>query len=175
MTIPIYKNKFRSKSFITPKKFLHYSIKIKGRKINQKQIPESVILLYSKTLLKHIKRRYKLKKVEFTGGEFYLFTERNKTIAILGNFGVGGPTVSIVMEELAELGIKNFISIGTAGSLQPDVKLGSFVLCTKALRDEGTSYHYLPPSKYIYPSKMLFNKIKRTFGKLGINYIEGPT
>lgn len=58
--------------------------------------------------------------------------------------GMGGPSVAIGMEELARLGIKNFIRVGTTGSIQEKVNLGDVIINNAAVRLEGTSTHYAP-------------------------------
>jgi uridine phosphorylase len=55
------------------------------------------------------------------------------------------------MEELVALGCRRFVSIGTAGSLQPDLAVGDLLVCDRAIRDEGTSHHYQPSAKYARP------------------------
>ena len=58
----------------------------------------------------------------------------------------------MVLEELIVQGIRRFLSIGTAGSLQRDLGIGDIVVCDRAIRDEGTSHHYLPPDTYAHAS-----------------------
>ena len=58
--------------------------------------------------------------------------------------GIGGPSLAIVVEELAELGVGCVVRIGTCGSLQPGVSAGDFVLPVGSVRDDGTSSQYLP-------------------------------
>ncbi len=58
--------------------------------------------------------------------------------------GMGGPSVAIGMEELARLGIKNFIRVGTTGSIQEKVNLGDVIINNAAVRLDGTSLHYAP-------------------------------
>jgi len=77
-------------------------------------------------------------------------------------------------EQLLALGARRFIIIGEAGSLDPEVKPESIVLCNKALRDEGTSYHYIKPSKYAFPSKTLTERIAKIFEEQGVKYSVGP-
>lgn len=60
--------------------------------------------------------------------------------------GMGGPSVAIGMEELACIGIENFIRIGTTGSIQEHVELGDLVINNAAVRLDGTSQHYAPLS-----------------------------
>ena len=60
--------------------------------------------------------------------------------------GIGGPSVSIAVEELAELGVRTFIRVGTSGAIQPDIAPGDVVITTGAVRMEGASGHYAPPA-----------------------------
>lgn len=66
------------------------------------------------------------------------------TSVLVCSTGMGGPSVAIGMEELARLGIKNFIRVGTTGSIQKDVELGDLVINKAAVRLDGTSQHYAP-------------------------------
>ena len=58
--------------------------------------------------------------------------------------GIGGPSASIAMEELVNVGAKTFIRVGTCGGMQLDVKGGDIVIATGAIRMEGTSKEYAP-------------------------------
>jgi uridine phosphorylase len=53
--------------------------------------------------------------------------------------GVGGPSAAIVFEELVELGVRRAIRVGTCGALDPDLRLGDFVVARDAFPDDGTS------------------------------------
>lgn len=56
---------------------------------------------------------------------------------------MGGPSVSIGMEEFARIGIKKF-EVGTTGSIQEKIKLGDVVINNAAVRLDGASRHYAP-------------------------------
>ncbi len=58
--------------------------------------------------------------------------------------GIGGPSASIAVEELARIGAKTLIRVGSAGGRQPDMPIGSLVIATAAYRGDGTSYAYAP-------------------------------
>ena len=58
--------------------------------------------------------------------------------------GIGCPALAIAVEELIKVGAKNFIRIGTCGSLQKDVHVGDVVIATAAVRGDGTSREYFP-------------------------------
>jgi uridine phosphorylase len=58
--------------------------------------------------------------------------------------GIGGPSATIAVEELVAIGADTFIRVGTSGGMQPGTIPGEIAVVTAAIRDEGTSLHYLP-------------------------------
>ena len=58
--------------------------------------------------------------------------------------GIGGPSASIALEELANCGAEVFIRVGTCGGMDLSVKGGDLVIATGAVRMEGTSREYAP-------------------------------
>lgn len=58
--------------------------------------------------------------------------------------GIGGPSSAIAMEELVRCGADTFIRVGTSGSMQEWITPGDLGIISGAIRDEGTSLHYLP-------------------------------
>ena len=58
--------------------------------------------------------------------------------------GIGGPSASIAMEELAAIGADTFLRVGTCGGIKLDVVSGDVVVATGAIRMEGTSREYAP-------------------------------
>ncbi len=58
--------------------------------------------------------------------------------------GIGGPSVSVAVEELAQLGVRTFLRVGTTGSIQPDVTNGTIVITQAAVRLDGASFHFAP-------------------------------
>lgn len=58
--------------------------------------------------------------------------------------GIGGPSVSICVEELAQLGIRTFLRIGTTGAIQPNINVGDILVTTGAVRLDGASQHFAP-------------------------------
>ena len=73
----------------------------------------------------------------------YLGMCNNKPVVVIST-GIGGPSTAIAIEELAKLGIKNFIRVGTSGGMQLDVNAGDLVIAKGAVRQEGTSKEYAP-------------------------------
>ncbi len=58
--------------------------------------------------------------------------------------GIGCPSTAIAVEELRAVGADTFIRVGTSGAIQPEAKTGDVAVLTGAIRDEGTTLHYLP-------------------------------
>jgi uridine phosphorylase len=88
---------------------------------------------------------------------------------------VGAPAAAVMLEELIAFGSRRFISVGTAGSLQGDLKPGALVLCDSAFRDEGTSYHYIPGGGLVYPSEVLTESLSAALEARGLAYRKGPS
>lgn len=65
------------------------------------------------------------------------------------NPGVGAPMAAIALEEMVALGARRVVACGGAGALLPDLVLGHAVVVESAVRDEGTSFHYLPPGRVV--------------------------
>ena len=63
--------------------------------------------------------------------------------------GIGSPALAIALEELARIGTKTVIRVGTCGSLQPDMHVGDLVITTGAVRLDGASKDYVIPE---YPA-----------------------
>ncbi len=58
--------------------------------------------------------------------------------------GIGCPSTAIAVEELIKIGADTFIRVGTSGGMQPHLRAGDLGIVTGAIRDEGTTLHYLP-------------------------------
>lgn len=58
--------------------------------------------------------------------------------------GMGAPSVDVIVSELILLGAKRFLRVGTAGGMQPHIKVGDVVFGTAGVRDEATSVNYVP-------------------------------
>jgi uridine phosphorylase len=68
----------------------------------------------------------------------------DETPVVVCSTGIGGPSVSICVEELAQLGIRTFLRLGTTGAIQPEMQLGDVVVTTGAIRLDGASQHFAP-------------------------------
>jgi uridine phosphorylase len=173
MPFPNLKGKHAQDSMFAPKDYLAYSKKYRG--LTKFKAPKGVIFVYSKMLFDDVIKRHKVKEIKGFIGEFYLLEETGGKIGIMGRFGIGAPAAAALMDELIACGVKRFISIGSAGTLQKNLKIGDIVVCNRAIRDEGTSHHYIKPSKYADASNQLTKQIEHALQKLGWKYILGTS
>ncbi len=93
-----------------------------------------------------------------------------KTKAVLVKSGIGAPAAAAFAEELLVCGFENLIAYGICGALV-ETPPRSFVVPTRAFRDEGTSYHYAPASEYITLKNA--DKLKTALDRLGLNTLCG--
>ena len=77
----------------------------------------------------------------------YDFVRGGVSYGIVGG-AVGAPFAVLVAEEMFASGCEFLVSVTSAGQISPAGPPPYFVLITRALRDEGTSYHYTPPASY---------------------------
>jgi len=66
-----------------------------------------------------------------------------KTVIVCST-GIGGPSTSIAVEELAQLGIRTFLRVGTTGAIQPHINVGDMIVTTGSVRLDGASLHFAP-------------------------------
>lgn len=67
--------------------------------------------------------------------------------------GVGGPSTSIAVEELAQLGVRTFLRVGTTGAIQPHIGVGEVIVSQASVRLDGASGHFAPME---YPAASSF-------------------
>lgn len=89
--------------------------------------------------------------------------------------GLGGPFAAGFLEESIALGCRKFVACGTAGVLDSAIGRGHLIVPTSAVRDEGTSYHYLPPSREVEPSPDALKAILETLDEHDVPYVLAKT
>jgi len=80
--------------------------------------------------------------------------------------GIGCPSAAIAIEELIKVGADTFIRVGTAGSLQREVKVGDVVIATGTVRQEGTTPQYVPQIYPAVPDPEVMIALKQSADKL---------
>jgi uridine phosphorylase len=169
--LPQFGEKHQLSSLITPSKVLEHRRKY-GR-FPSSSAPKTVIFCYQNRFLKQALEKMAHRQCDGCFSKLFYLTDY-PDVAI-GDFGMGGPAVAATMEELIAWGVQQFISMGTAGSLQSKVGVGDLVICEKAIRDEGTSHHYLPPTKYIHAPRRMTNTLQHLLKKANLPHHVGST
>ena len=87
---------------------------------------------------------------------------------------IGGPYAVLIAEQLAASGTRVILGLTSAGQVSPGLRIPSLVVPTTALRDEGTSYHYLPAAESVEGDAGLATALREELGGLGLPVITGP-
>ena len=106
--------------------------------------------------------------------ELFEFDWHGATYGIVANV-VGGPFAVLVAEQLFASNCRLIVSMTSAGQIAPDLDLPSFILIERALRDEGTSYHYLAPEDYAACPAALAERLKPELAALPFDVLHGAT
>lgn len=145
----------------------------------KKDIPENAVICFFNDIIDKLRNEGKLKFVENLKSEIglhpiYEIDYRGKRIALF-HPGIGAPLAAGMLEEVIALGSKKFIACGGAGVLDKDIAVGHVIVPISAIRDEGTSYHYLTPGREIQPSKEGIDAIENVLKRHKCNYLLSKT
>lgn len=88
---------------------------------------------------------------------------------------VGAPFAVLVAEELFASGCEVLVSISSAGLISSAANPPFFVLIDRALRDEGTSYHYLPPARFAEADMQLADTVARAVEETWTSLLRGAS
>ena len=170
MPFPNYDNKHDEAAVINPDRYLEY-VRERGRYPDHPAPTGGAILCYQAKLLDHVLANHETTPAgKHWASGMHLLNETGNQVGVMGRFGIGAPVAAAVLDELIAWGVTRFVSVGTAGSLQPDICIGDLVVCESAIRDEGTSHHYLPPGCDARPSPVLTNALAASLDELGLSY-----
>lgn len=86
---------------------------------------------------------------------------------------IGGPYTVLVAEQLAASGAQIIIGLTSAGRVSETLPIPSLVIASSALRDEGTSYHYLPASEAVEGDAALAKALRESLSSLDLPVITG--
>jgi len=105
--------------------------------------------------------------------DLYEFDEAGIRFGIIG-CAVGASFAVLLAEELFVSGCRLLVSMTSAGQILPQGPPPYFVVIDRALRDEGTSYHYLPPADFSEANPALVETAMRGLGALDLPIYQGP-
>jgi len=89
--------------------------------------------------------------------------------------GVGAPLSAGILEEVIAFGCRKFIACGGCGVLVKGMDVGGLIVVTSAVRDEGVSYHYLPPGREVMADEKAVRVLVETMAAGSIPYQLGKT
>jgi uridine phosphorylase len=131
---------------ITPHAFRAYLAQVRGVAVDEVRVPAIVVGIFQRAIWQQLRERtaasHDSSGLPREMVEHGTFLDRPLVVA---KFPVGAPAATVLMEELIVCGARHFLFISAAGSLQASLPIGSLALATCAIREEGTSFHYLPP------------------------------
>ncbi|MBX0329608.1 nucleoside phosphorylase [Oscillochloris sp. ZM17-4] len=138
--------------------------------------PQGVIFCYQRSLLKHILAEEAPEPLPCVVGRLYPLPSTGGAVAVAAEFGIGAPAAAMLIELLIAMGVRRFVSIGTAGGIDPRLQIGDLTACTEAYRDEGVSHHYLEGSApTVAPDPALSAAFAQALDRSGAPATRGPT
>ena len=89
--------------------------------------------------------------------------------------GIGSALADALLEEVIAFGGRKFIACGGCGVLEKEIAAGQLLVVSAAIRDEGASYHYLPPAREVAANPQVLKVLVDLLAERGIPYLVGKT
>ncbi len=140
---------------------------------------EYCVITFFREVLEDMEKQGVIKAIQFLNCEtldlpIYEMETMGKKVHLFPGY-VGAAGSAAFLDELIALGFTKFIVCGGAGVLRKDIAVGHLVIPISAVRDEGVSYHYLPPAREVECNPEVVAKIEAEFKRSGIDYIKAKT
>lgn len=176
ITAPILRNKFTSRSSVfAPAALLREARRQKG--LGNTEVPSVCILDPDGDLFRQLRKSGI--SAPFADWPCYhteldTFELGGQRVGIVGCV-VGASFAVLVAEELFACGCKLLVSLTSAGQITPAGSPPYFVVIDRALRDEGTSYHYAPPSEFAHADPALVSAVEAALADLEPRSVVGAS
>lgn len=142
-------------------------------------MPEIAVACYSIITFERMVAELGAKKIASTGtanGEKYVYSAKYKEKDVaLFMIDVGAPMSVGMLEDLFAMGVQKVVVFGTCGVLKQSIDDCSIIIPNCAVRDEGTSYHYAPPSDEIEVNTKHLAMFTEMLDELHVKYTVGKT
>lgn len=168
MTVPRHEGKHDERALVTAERSVEYHYD------DPPAVPTQVVLCFHDGPFEYVEESYETTAFR-TFAEGLALAATGGSVGVVRVPGVGAPVTSLVMEELIELGTETVISVGHVGGVDPGLGIGDTVVVDRALRDEGTSHHYLEPAAYATATPALVDQFESTLTDAGTAYEVGAT
>lgn len=157
MPPPNFPEKHRFDAILNPSDIIRYRKQL--RRLPDLDGISNILFSLDRSIPLRMRWRVPVKKAGGMIGDLYLVRKPRHQVGVMVNMGGGAPIVVELAEEFAALGFRRMALMTWGGSLQPDLRAGDIVVCNRAIRDEGVSYHYLPPDKLISADPLLVEQL----------------
>lgn len=141
--------------------------------------PEICVSTFSENIIKKFASSEKAEKISelyTANGAIPVYKIRYKGIDIAFYLSrVGAPACVAGFEEIIAMGAKKFVLFGSCGVLNDKEVKDNIIIPVSAVRDEGTSYHYIAPSPEIEQDEHSVKALENALVKCGYPYIKGKT
>ncbi|MBQ0168031.1 MAG: nucleoside phosphorylase [Treponema sp.] len=133
-----------------------------------------IITFFSEALNKLLEEK-RIEVFTHIGGEnpfdIYRFVDAPDILILLGQ--IGCPACAGNLDAFQAFGIKKVMFCGGGGVLDRSIKVGEFLVVEGAIRDEGFSYHYLPPARVVNANPAVVKRITGYLDEKGFTYLTG--
>ena len=168
MTYPILEFDPTPEAFIEPSKI-----------IRARDLPEHCVICFFREVIDKVIADHHAKVMVENRWEdgphhIYEISYQNRRLAFF-HPGVGAPMASGLLEEAIAFGCRKFVACGGCGVLEKDIAVGHIVVVSAAVRDEGTSYHYLPPGREVIADQCGMSALVNMLNSRGLPYQVGKT
>ncbi len=141
--------------------------------------PETIVSIFSHVLFERIVEFLGAEEIAFyndVDGRWPVYKARYKNVDVaLAKGRIGAAACAGSFEDIIAMGGKRIILLGNCGVLDHSIDDCGIIIPTRAIRDEGTSYHYAPHSDYIDVNKKYIPEFKEICDEYGYPYVEGTT
>ncbi len=140
------------------------------------QLPQRLIISFFKDAINHLLEEGKISSYITIKGEndVELFKYNDEDI-ILMHGKLGAAASGGYLDDLYGLGVRKVMFCGGGGTLVREHTVGKLVVIESAIRDEGLSYHYIAPSRYINSNKSVIKLINDYLDENNYEYVIGRT
>ncbi len=168
MKYPILEYDETKEAFIEPSKV-----------IKPRDIPENIVICFFQEVIDRVIDEHNAKmlvenKWEDGPHPVYEIEYKGQSLAFY-HLGIGSAMSASLLEEVIAFGGRKFVACGGCGVLEKDIAVGNLVVVSEAIRDEGASYHYLPPSREVIAQKEVVESFERTLRARNLPYQVGKT
>ena len=171
--MPIYKNEYPILEYDTEKNGV-----IRPNRKGRNQVPAMCLMTFFGDVLDDFITKREATEINYYSSLMRKFpiykTEYKNTEICLIQAAVGSSSIAIMADFLIGYGVTKLVACGACGVLS-DIPAGDVIIPVSALRDEGASYHYLPPSREITLNEKVIQTIKDALDEFHTPYIEAKT